>query len=224
MANPQCENGYTKIANELLEELLLYKFPPNTSDIPLKIVLFVIRKTYGFNKKKDDISITQFEENTLTARKQVCYWLGYLVTAKILVKAKTLAKQTVSYSINKDYEQWVPLVTAKKLVTARSFTSNSQATRTSNSQETHKRKKENYKRNKELVYSENSLKICSELGITPKPIIEKYVTELYPQYSFKDITITCKAWCDEKRMKPSSMRWKNFVDKAIKNNQLPKRG
>jgi hypothetical protein len=45
MASPQTENGYTRISNELLEELLKYKFPQHNMGNPLKICLFVIRKT-----------------------------------------------------------------------------------------------------------------------------------------------------------------------------------
>lgn len=47
MANPQIENGYTRIANELLEALLL----ANLSKRQLLVALAVIRQTYGFNRK-----------------------------------------------------------------------------------------------------------------------------------------------------------------------------
>lgn len=60
MANPQKENGYTPIANEIIEALA--KFPFNGAQ--LRLVLFLLRKTYGFQKKADKISISQFEKGT----------------------------------------------------------------------------------------------------------------------------------------------------------------
>ena len=47
MANPQKENGYTTIANELLEAIYCSKFSPTE----FKMLLFIFRYTYGFNRK-----------------------------------------------------------------------------------------------------------------------------------------------------------------------------
>lgn len=146
MANPQKENGYTAIANELLEALIKYDFPSKTS-LPQRICLFVIRKTYGYQKKEDTISLTQFqlavnEKN----RTNLVYWLNYLVQALILIKTK-LKNNHVKYRLNKDYDQWKPLVQVRLLVQVRKWTSASTDTKTSASTCTHKRKKEKNKRN-----------------------------------------------------------------------------
>lgn len=60
MAKPELENGYTRVANELLEATAL--FPFNGSQ--LKLILFLWRKTYGFQKKVDSISLSQWEAGT----------------------------------------------------------------------------------------------------------------------------------------------------------------
>jgi len=60
MANPRLENGYTRIANELLEATA--KFPFNGSQ--LRMILFLWRKTYGYGKKVDNISISQWVKGT----------------------------------------------------------------------------------------------------------------------------------------------------------------
>lgn len=60
MANPQLENGYTRIANELLEATA--KFPFNGSQ--LRMILFLWRKTYGYQKKADHLSLSQWIEGT----------------------------------------------------------------------------------------------------------------------------------------------------------------
>ena len=54
MACPQKENGYTSIANELLEQFYRRRF----SSSQLKILLLVIRFTYGFNRKTATLSNT----------------------------------------------------------------------------------------------------------------------------------------------------------------------
>lgn len=56
----QKENGFTGIANELLDSLI-------TSDLShreLKLVLAIIRRTWGWKKKEDIISLSQFQEMT----------------------------------------------------------------------------------------------------------------------------------------------------------------
>lgn len=60
MANPQLEDGYTRIANELLEAIC--KFPFNGSQF--RILLFLIRKTYGWHKTTDKIAYSQWVKGT----------------------------------------------------------------------------------------------------------------------------------------------------------------
>lgn len=97
MASPQTENGYTAIANELLERL--YHCPLNGSEF--RVCLMVLRKTYGYKKKDDWISLTQFEKGTGLKRANICRTLKELVANKLLLKSgKTLR-------FNKNYEQWL---------------------------------------------------------------------------------------------------------------------
>lgn len=52
MANPQIVDGYTRIANELLDALIR----SGLTKRELRVVLVVIRQTYGYNRSSDDIS------------------------------------------------------------------------------------------------------------------------------------------------------------------------
>lgn len=97
MANPQKENGYTAIANEILEHLLLIE----TTSVEIRAILFVIRKTYGFQKKIDRISLSQFEKNLHCDHTTVCRVLKRLVARRLLVKSEK------GYGFNKDWETWV---------------------------------------------------------------------------------------------------------------------
>lgn len=97
MASPQKENGYTAIANELLEKIVCA--PVNGSE--MRIFLFVIRKTYGFNKKEDRISLSQFSIACGMKRANVCETLKSLVVKRLLLKTK------YGYKPNKNYDEWV---------------------------------------------------------------------------------------------------------------------
>lgn len=97
MASPQKENGYTPIANELLEKL--YFAPLNGSE--LKICLMVIRKTYGYGKKEDWISLSQFSKEISLPRQNVCRVLKKLVANKLLLKTEMRLK------LNKNYDEWL---------------------------------------------------------------------------------------------------------------------
>lgn len=107
MANPQLENGYTQIANEVLEKLC--EAPLSGGE--LKVLLCIIRKTWGFHKKTDKISISQLVTKTKLCRKQVCEIANKLVTKKLLLKdGKSLINE---YQFNKNHDEW--LVTKRLL-------------------------------------------------------------------------------------------------------------
>lgn len=106
MASPQTENGYTKIANEILEQIV--KVPLNGTQ--LRIVTVVWRYTYGFNRKEHDISIN-FIANALnlknTQYKQVSRELKRLIDIGVLVEiTKPDKNKARRISFNKNYDVW----------------------------------------------------------------------------------------------------------------------
>ena len=77
-----CDDGYTKIANDLLEAILL-------ADLTLtqtKVLFAIIRKTYGFHKKTDRISDRQISEMIGVHRTHVCNVKNELLARKILCR------------------------------------------------------------------------------------------------------------------------------------------
>lgn len=62
------DDGYTRIANELLEAVMAADLTARQ----LKVVLAVIRKTYGFGKKLDRITNTQIAMMTGIHHTHVC--------------------------------------------------------------------------------------------------------------------------------------------------------
>lgn len=121
MANPQTENGFTKIANELYDELI--KQPLTGAEI--KVFLYVVRKTYGFNKKEDKIPLSQFQGALKLSRQTVCNCVNRLVKAGLLATTKK-PRQITCYRVEKDYEKWVVkpglLVKSSSIASQKRFT------------------------------------------------------------------------------------------------------
>lgn len=99
--NPQLENGFAKIANELLEGILL----TDLSKEELKITLAIIRKTYGWNKKADKISFSQFSELTNIDRRHVGRAVSSLLYRDLVCRAEAgkskFGKPVYKYWLNK---------------------------------------------------------------------------------------------------------------------------
>ncbi|MDT0176891.1 replication protein [Enterobacter sp. BRE11] len=92
----EIENGFTRIANELLEALVM----ADLTSRQLKVALSVMRKTYGFNKKEDRIADSQIAEMTGIHRTHVCNARNQLINMNILTKSGN------KLSINKVVSEW----------------------------------------------------------------------------------------------------------------------
>ena len=102
MANPQVEEGYTRIANEIMDALC--RCHPGGSEG--QVLWAIIRKTYGWNKQADKISISQLCDMTDLARRTVIYALQNL-EAKNMITIKRRENETNLIAFNKDYDKWV---------------------------------------------------------------------------------------------------------------------
>ena len=102
MASPQLENGYVKISNEIWDALLKY----NINGESRRILDFIIRKTYGFNKKWDIVSLSQFSKATGINRRNVQRCIKKLIQKKMVAVKQTL-DGNISYCFNKDFDRWL---------------------------------------------------------------------------------------------------------------------
>lgn len=91
-----CENGYTRIANDLLEATLAI----DLSKLQYKVLMAVIRKTYGFNKKFDRFTNAQISKLTGIPETRVCTAKNFLIDAKILIVSGR------EIGVNKVYSEW----------------------------------------------------------------------------------------------------------------------
>lgn len=105
MSSPQCEDGYTKIANELLDALCNIRIPGEA----MQVFLVIMRKTYGYNKKTDAIALSQFAFMTGLAKPHIIRAIDKLKAMNIIFAAKKGNELCVSYEINKDFSLWMPL-------------------------------------------------------------------------------------------------------------------
>ena len=103
MASPQTEKGFTRIANELMAALSR----SNLNGVEYDIILTVIAKTYGWNKKQDKISLSQFSQITKRERSNCARAIRNLLKRKILGSVKGDTRNATTYYIQKDYDKWL---------------------------------------------------------------------------------------------------------------------
>lgn len=109
MANPQKENGFVPIANEIMEALAGIRI----SGEARQCLDVILRKTYGFNKKEDQISLSQFNLLTKMPKATVCRSLLKLEKMNLIIIKDDNVKCNL-YRFNKDFHTWKPLT--KKII------------------------------------------------------------------------------------------------------------
>jgi len=110
MANPQLEDGFFKMANEIQDAFCRTRIPGEAR----QILDFIIRKTYGFNKKDDVISLSQFVQATGIHKSHIQRAVKKLLAMNMVTQKGNKVTQkgntnSISYSFNKDYDSWKPL-------------------------------------------------------------------------------------------------------------------
>lgn len=112
---PEIDDGHTKIANELLDAILLHDF----SKRQLKIILFIMRKTYGWNKTADDISRSQIIDATKISNPNITTTIQELLEMNVIIVSE--GSHAKRYQINKYYDTWrvINSITIIKTITKR---------------------------------------------------------------------------------------------------------
>ncbi len=104
MVNPQLKNGYVKIANQVLDALVRTRIPGRQR----QILDFIIRKTWGYRKESDWISLSQMSKATGIAKRHVWQELSRLVAKKMVKRIGTEngVRKRPKYMFNKNFEEW----------------------------------------------------------------------------------------------------------------------
>jgi phage replication O-like protein O len=101
IGNPQLEKGYTRIANELLQVLCFSKF----SSAELRIILLLIRQTYGWRRKKAFLTASQISNACLISLRHTKRVISKLIKENVLIREKD-EKGNFLIGLNKRYLQW----------------------------------------------------------------------------------------------------------------------
>lgn len=104
MANPQAENGFVRIATAIMDRLCKMRIPGEAR----QVLDFIIRKTWGFQKKSDIIALSQFVAGTGIRKQAIIRARVTLLQMNLIVTEKGNALG-LSYSFQKDYDLWKPL-------------------------------------------------------------------------------------------------------------------
>lgn len=103
MANPRKEDGFTAIANELLEHIVQTKL----NGTQFRVLLFVIRRTYGFQQKAAELSLSFIANGVGIHRNSVHTTLKQLETMKIITITHKAATTPQKIAVEKDYQKWI---------------------------------------------------------------------------------------------------------------------
>jgi phage replication O-like protein O len=101
MSTPQLEDGFTRIANELLETILGFGF----SHREQSVIFAIIRKTYGYGRKTDDMSASQIGALCGVARQHVTTTLNGLALRNVITKRSGTYGMIIG--IQKDHRKWI---------------------------------------------------------------------------------------------------------------------
>jgi phage replication O-like protein O len=96
----QVEDGFTRVAHGIMEALAL----ADLGKRHYKIMLVMCRQTYGYNKKADEVSLSQFHDKTGILPPNVSTAIEELVAMRVLIK--TPGKYAACLAVNKAYAQW----------------------------------------------------------------------------------------------------------------------
>jgi phage replication O-like protein O len=139
------------LANELAEALALTPF----NGYEARCIFFLLRKTYGYQKKMDWIPLTQWAEGTGLKVPHISR------TLKGLTERKIVTKNGNKYGLNKNYREWREL---PKLVKGGKVTKSGSKFTKIGKPELPKLVDSKYKRQ----YSKESARAREELGPPPK--------------------------------------------------------
>ena len=126
--------GFARVHNAILEQLASHDFTSRE----YACILYLLRMTYGFNRKECQLSNSDFAKATNIERPAVIKTLRRLVERGVIHKGEGDPYHAATWSFNKYVEQWdtqtsVKTITSVKTTTSQNDTSSSYQNDTSSS-------------------------------------------------------------------------------------------
>ena len=224
MANPQLQNGYTKIANELLEAICRL----NVSGNEMRILLYVIRRTYGFNRKFAEIPLSEISVAIGMRREHIQKALKKLAGRKIIELHTYCGTKSQTISIVKNYEEWTVESCASCLLPKlATVAKNGNTTVAKNGNTTYKEKRKVLKKEEiknpqgrygnVFLSDDEIIKLKNDYG---ESNVEKYIQKIddYVQSSGKtyaDYEATIRKWLEDDNVQKDDFdieKYKIFIN------------
>ena len=96
------EDGYGMVANLLIEALAHSKL----NGVQKGICLFIIRRTYCWGQKEDEISLRDFAQACNTSQPYISRQIKQLIKTNIILRSNYQPGKTPTYTINTRVAQW----------------------------------------------------------------------------------------------------------------------
>lgn len=185
MANPQKKKGFTQMGNDIMEALARIRIPGESR----QVLDVIIRKTCGFHKKEDMISLSQFHLATGIKKPSIIRAIKLLRSMNLIYK-KTKG-WIASYKINTDIWSWKPL--AKKLTVSK-------------------------KANECLQKSKSAFtkKLPTKETITKETITKEIYSLNSDEFTLSNLLLTHILKRNPNHKKPDLQKWASHIDKMIR--------
>lgn len=190
------DNGYTRIANELLEAIA----SADLTARQLKLMLAYVRKTYGFNKKMDRIADEQISQLTGLSRQNVNK------AKKELISMNCLIYEGSQIGINKEVSAW----RFSKCLQVSNLVSKPETKTVSKLETLPVSKPETHKR-----HSSKDKKESNKPPLSPKWETSKFNPLDIPVPDFLD-SKSWAEWVEYRRKSGKAIKTENTVTKAFK--------
>jgi len=214
-ASPQLKNGYTRIANELLEAMARLKLTPTEWNI----LMVILRNTYGYQRKEARIKLAEFMLSTGVAKTHISNGLRKLVTKRVVTR--TGNNKDIHYSFQKDYTRWKRL--PKQVIVTQIRNHSITQTRNHCPESKDKRKKINNITTQKTSNSPNEQTQKAKIERTPEgnvvyPTLFEKFWDYYPRK--KEKIPTLEAWLhlekEKKNMNDVVRASKNYRDEQVR--------
>jgi len=104
VVNTQAETGFVKVPNEFWDALCRLRIPGEAR----QVFDFILRKTLGWNKKADQISLSQISLGTGLNKAKVIRARHKLIALNLIVISQKGNGNNATYSINMNFSAWKP--------------------------------------------------------------------------------------------------------------------
>jgi phage replication O-like protein O len=237
MVGPQLERGYTRIANEIFEQIS----KTNLNGTQLRIVMVVWRYTYGFQRKEHQLSNSFIAEAIgVNHRSIVIKELRVLIERKIINVVGTGLRGARILSFNKHYHQWIhwsSIGNQSRMTTNQSpaLSTNQSPVLTTRNSPKIERSKESIKENiyVEIInyLNQKTGRRFSSKSVANKKLINGRMSEGRTFNDFKYvIDVKCEDWLDDPKwseyLRPSTLfrplNFENYLNQKLRTNKESK--